>query len=193
MSRDIGMSRDIRMSRDLDFLPVDSPDARDYFFCLETAQRFARRNREEMLRRIETFLRREAEDAFESVHNFIDPMDRIIRKGATPARRGERVIIPFNMRDGIALCVGKGNRDFNFSAPHGAGRILSRSQAKRSLSLEDFRREMRGIYTTTAVRETLDEAPGAYKDMRTILDNIGGTVEVEDFIKPVYNFKAAGD
>jgi len=180
--------------RDLEFMPVDSADARDYFYALGVAQRFASENRREMMRRLAGFLRREPVEVFESVHNFIGD-DGIIRKGATPARLGEKVIIPFTMADGIAVCVGKGSAKFNNSAPHGAGRILSRTQARKTLSVQDFTARMKkaGVYTTTATRETLDEAPAAYKTKDVILANIAETVEVVEFIKPVYNFKAGAD
>jgi RNA-splicing ligase RtcB len=180
--------------RELEFMPVESADARDYFYALGVAQRFASANRREMVRRLSAFLRREPIDIIESVHNFIGD-DDIVRKGATPARRGERVIIPFNMADGIAVCVGKGSARYNNSAPHGAGRILSRTQAKKNLSLQDFTTMMKkeGVYTTTATRDTLDEAPGAYKPKEVILANIAETVEIIEFIKPVYNFKAGND
>lgn len=180
--------------RDLEFMPVDSADARDYLWALGVAGRFASENRREMMRRLSAFLRREPIDFIESVHNFIGD-DGIIRKGATPARRGERVIIPFNMADGIAVCVGRGSEQYNFSAPHGAGRILSRTQARKCLSVDDFTSRMKkaGVYTTTATKETIDEAPGAYKPKDVILKNIAETVEVIEFIKPVYNFKAGGD
>jgi len=180
--------------RDLEFMQVDSAAARDYLHALGVAQRFAATNRREMLRRLSVFLRSEPIETIESVHNFIGD-DNIIRKGATPARLGERVILPFNMADGIAVCVGKGSEKFNYSAPHGAGRIMSRSQAKKTLSLPDFTARMKkaGVYTTTATRATLDEAPGAYKTKGTILANIAETVDVVEFIKPVYNFKAGGD
>jgi RNA-splicing ligase RtcB len=179
---------------DLSFLRVDSPDGQNYFQDLQAAQRFASSNREEMLNRIISFIGETPTDIIESVHNFIGD-DNVIRKGATPARKGEKVIIPFNMRDGLALCVGKGNAQYNNSAPHGAGRIMSRAQAKKQLSVSDFRKEMSsaGIFTTTATARTLDEAPGAYKDKEIILENIKDTVEIIDMVKPVYNFKAEGD
>ncbi len=177
--------------KDLEFLPEDSSECQDYLRDLFTAQRFAAANREEMLRRIISFIGKDPEEIIESVHNFIGT-DNIIRKGATPAHKGQKVIIPFNMRDGIAICEGKGSEKYNYSAPHGAGRILSRVQAKKQLSADDFRQQMinAGIYTSTASKDTLDEAPGAYKDMKLILDNIKETVEVIEMIKPVYNFKA---
>ena len=119
----------------------------------------------------------------------------MIRKGATPAHEGQRVIIPFNMRDGLALCVGKGNKKYNYSAPHGAGRILSRSKAKAVLDVEYFQEDMKqaGVYTTTANAGTLDKSPDAYKDMAVILENIKETVDVIEMVKPVYNSKAGGE
>lgn len=188
-------SAGVAARKDLEYLEAGSADANDYLFCLYTAQRFAAANRREMMARISSFIRMEPSGTIESIHNYIDPADRIIRKGATPARKGQLLLIPFNMRDGIALCVGKGSAEFNFSAPHGAGRVLSRKGAKRVLSLDEFRSQMKGagIYTTTVNSGTLDEAPAAYKSPETIIENIRGTVDVLDFIKPVYNFKAADD
>jgi RNA-splicing ligase RtcB len=109
------------------------------------------------------------------------------------AHEGERLIIPFNMRDGVAICKGKGNSKWNYSAPHGAGRILSRRKAKETLLLDDFTKEMKGIYTTTATQDTIDESPMVYKDYHTIVEAIEDTVEIEFMMKPVYNFKAGGD
>lgn len=114
----------------------------------------------------------------------------ILRKGSVSARKGEKLLIPINMKDGSLVCVGKGNEEWNFSAPHGAGRIMSRGEAFRTLSVEEFRKQMEGIYTTTANSRTLDESPMAYKDMRDIVDNITPTAEIIKIIKPVYNFKA---
>jgi tRNA-splicing ligase RtcB (3'-phosphate/5'-hydroxy nucleic acid ligase) len=181
--------------KDLEFLPMDTPEAQDYLHDLGVAQEFARDSRMVMLYRLSRFLSSGGPtDIIESVHNFIGD-DGIIRKGATPAREGEQVIIPFNMRDGIALCAGKGSAKYNNSAPHGAGRILSRSQAKKTLNTGEFVAQMSsaGVYTTTATENTLDEAPGAYKPMDIILENIKETVDVVEMIKPVYNFKAGGD
>ena len=114
----------------------------------------------------------------------------ILRKGAVSAKNGERLLIPINMRDGCLICIGKGNPDWNYSAPHGAGRLMSRAQAKDSLNLNEFKREMEGVYSTSVCRATLDEAPMAYKDMDEILANIKPTATVEKIIKPIYNFKA---
>ena len=129
-------------------------------------------------------------DEFETVHNYIDFRDNIIRKGSIAAYEGEKVIIPINMRDGSILGIGKGNEEWNYSAPHGAGRIKSRSDAKESFKLDDFKKSMEGIYTTSVNESTLDESPFAYKPLEDILKNLDETVEVIDIIKPIYNFKA---
>ena len=129
-------------------------------------------------------------DSFETVHNYISFEDNIVRKGAISAKKGERVIIPINMRDGSIIAVGKGNKDWNNSAPHGAGRLMSRRKAKETFKLEEFKESMKDIYSTSVVEETIDEAPFAYKPMQEIIDNIKDTVEIERIIKPIYNFKA---
>ena len=176
--------------KNLEFLPVDSPEGMDYLHDLAVAQRFASTSRKKMAEMILDDLNIDALNQFESVHNFIGD-DNVIRKGATSAHKGEMVIIPFNMRDGLALCVGKGSQKYNNSAPHGAGRIISRKKAKETISLADFKESMAGIASTTVCAATLDEAPQAYKDMAVILENIEETVEVMAMVKPVYNFKAA--
>lgn len=127
---------------------------------------------------------------FQTVHNYIGSKDRIVRKGAVSAYEGERLIIPLNMRDGSVLCVGKGNADWNYSAPHGAGRILGRKEAKRKLNLNVFKKSMAGIYSSSISNFTLDEAPMAYKPAEEILAAIGATVDIEAELKPIYNFKA---
>lgn len=131
-------------------------------------------------------------DRFDSIHNFIDIDNMILRKGATSAQEGERLIIPINMRDGSIIATGKGNPDWNFSGPHGAGRIMSRSKAKENLKLEDFQETMKqaGIWTSSVSENTLDEAPMVYKPMEEIISNINDTVEINEIIKPLYNFKA---
>lgn len=128
---------------------------------------------------------------FETIHNYISFEDNIVRKGAISARKGERVLIPMNMKDGCIIAVGKGNDDWNQSAPHGAGRIMSRMRAKEELDLEDYKASMKGIYSTSVNSQTLDEAPIVYKPMDEIINNIGDTVEIEKIIKPIYNFKAS--
>jgi RNA-splicing ligase RtcB len=162
----------------------------DYLHDVEICQRFARRNRELMA---EILLKRtglSARDAFHTVHNYIDTDERILRKGAIAAHKGERVLIPINMRDGSVLAVGKGNPDWNFSAPHGAGRVLSRTAAKSQLDLEEYKREMSSVYTTSVNEATLDEAPMAYKRLEDIIDVIRESVDVIEVLKPIYNFKA---
>ena len=162
----------------------------DYLHDMAICQRFALRNRELMAEIIIGRLGLLAQDAFHTTHNYIDHESNIVRKGAISARLGERLLIPINMRDGCILGTGKGNDDWNQSAPHGAGRIMSRTAALDQLSLEEFERQMQGIYTTTVSKKTLDEAPMAYKGMDAILGHIDPTVEVNDILKPIYNFKA---
>ncbi|MCL2888976.1 MAG: RtcB family protein, partial [Eggerthellaceae bacterium] len=130
-------------------------------------------------------------EQFTTTHNYIDLDTMILRKGAISAQKGERVLIPMNMRDGSLVCVGKGNEEWNFSAPHGAGRIMSRTLAKQSITLTQFEQSMKGIFTSTVNRSTLDEAPEAYKPMSEIVADMGETVEILKTIKPLYNFKAA--
>ena len=127
---------------------------------------------------------------FETIHNYISFEDNIVRKGAISAKEGEKVLIPINMRDGSIIAIGKGNVDWNNSAPHGAGRLMSRSQAKRTFQLDEFIKSMQGIYTTSISESTIDEAPFVYKPIQEILDNIKDTVDVIKIIKPIYNFKA---
>ena len=126
-----------------------------------------------------------------TIHNYIDTEEMILRKGAIAAHAGEKVLIPINMRDGSVLAVGKGNAEWNYSAPHGAGRLMSRARAKESLSLEEYKKEMAGIYTTSVNERTLDEAPMAYKALEDIIDVIRESVDVIGIMKPIYNFKAS--
>ena len=177
--------------KNLEYLFTESDEGKAYLRATYFAQKYAKENRKKMIELISQFLNAEIEETVESVHNFIGE-DGIIRKGATSAGLNERLIIPFNMRDGFAFCVGKGNDDYNQSAPHGAGRIMSRSKAFNELSLKDFQKEMKsaGIFTTTATKNTLDEAPSAYKNKNLILKHIKPTADVKDFVKPIYNFKA---
>ena len=127
---------------------------------------------------------------FKTIHNYISFEDNIVRKGAISAKKGEKVLIPINMRDGSIIAVGKGNEDWNNSAPHGARRIMSRHKAKEILKLEEFKESMKDVYSTSVSEETIDEAPFAYKPMLEIMDNVKDTVEIEKIIKPIYNFKA---
>lgn len=130
-------------------------------------------------------------DAFHTVHNYIDVKHKILRKGAISCQKEEQVIIPINMRDGSLICIGKGNKDYNYSGPHGAGRLLSRKDAKETLTLEEFKKSMEGIYTTSVCQNTLDESPAAYKSIDDIVDMIEDTAEIIDILKPVYNFKSS--
>ena len=134
-----------------------------------------------------------AVEDFHTIHNYIDLEEKILRKGAIAAHKGEKVLIPINMRDGSVLAVGKGNPEWNYSAPHGAGRIMSRTKAKESLDMTSYQNEMKGIYTTSVNENTLDEAPMAYKSLEDIIDVIRESVEILDIMKPVYNFKASND
>ena len=162
----------------------------DYLHDVEICQRFARQNRELMAKILLERSGLTALDAFHTVHNYIDTEEMILRKGAIAAHKGELVLIPINMRDGSVLAVGKGNPEWNFSAPHGAGRILSRTAAREQLDVEEYRREMAGIYSTSVNEATLDEAPMAYKSLSDIIDVIAESVDVIEVLKPIYNFKA---
>ena len=161
-----------------------------YLHDMKICQQFALRNREVMAEIIIKRLGLEVQDMFHTTHNYIDHESNIVRKGAISARDGEKLLIPINMRDGCIFGTGKGNDDWNQSAPHGAGRLMSRTQAFRELSMEEFQEQMKGIYTTSVTRKTLDESPMAYKGMDAILKHIGPTVDVVDIFKPLYNFKA---
>lgn len=130
-------------------------------------------------------------EAFHTIHNYIDTDEMILRKGAIAAHSGEKVLIPINMRDGSVLAVGKGNPEWNYSAPHGAGRLMSRTKAKANLSMDEYRETMKGIYTTSINENTLDEAPMAYKCLEDIIDVIRESVDIIDVMKPIYNFKAS--
>ena len=162
----------------------------DYLHDMEIVQYFAERNRQAMMDEVVKGMGVHVVDSFTTIHNYIDTAAMILRKGSVSAAEGERLIIPINMRDGSLICTGKGNEDWNCSAPHGAGRLMSRSEAKASFTVSQFKKEMEGIYSTTVNRSTLDEAPMAYKSMEDIVSNIGDTVTVEKVIKPIYNFKA---
>lgn len=161
-----------------------------YLDDMRICQQFALRNRETMARLLVQGLGLAVQDMFHTTHNYIDHESNIVRKGAISARMGERLLIPINMRDGCIYGTGKGNDDWNQSAPHGAGRIMSRSEAFRRLSLHEFEKQMGGIYSTSVSALTLDESPMAYKGMDAILSRITPSVEVHDIYKPVYNFKA---
>ena len=156
-------------------------------------QRFAALNRQAMMDEIIKGMKLHVEEQFTTIHNYIDMDSMILRKGSVSAKDGERLLIPINMRDGSLLCTGKGNEDWNFSAPHGAGRLMSRAQAKQSFTVSKFKKQMDGIYTTSVGKATLDECPMAYKGMQDILDNIAPTASVKNIIRHIYNFKAGDE
>jgi RNA-splicing ligase RtcB len=162
-----------------------------YLHDMRIAQEFAELNRKAMMDVILKGMGLHAVEQFTTIHNYIDLRHGILRKGAVSAQEGERLLIPINMRDGSLICIGKGNPDWNCSAPHGAGRLMSRKEALHRLNLDEYRREMAGIYTTCVDRTTLDEAPMAYKGMDEIISHIGPTVDIAERITPVYNFKAS--
>lgn len=176
---------------------VEGENFSNYIHDMRITQKFAALNRKTILSIIVSHMGWSVENSFDTIHNYIDidetpdSSEMILRKGAVAAYEDQKLIIPMNMRDGSLICIGKGNPDWNYSAPHGAGRILSRTQAKKNLSMVEFIESMRGIYTTTVSEDTLDESAMAYKPMQQIIDNIGDTVEIEKIIKPIYNFKAA--
>ena len=166
----------------------------DYINDMRIMQHFAMLNRKAMINTISIGLhlkKEEIVEQFTTIHNYIDTENMILRKGAVSAQKGEKLLIPINMRDGSLICTGKGNPDWNFSAPHGAGRRMSRAKAKENISLEAYQKAMRGIYTTCVNKSTLDESPMAYKPSKEIIENIKDSCDVVDTIKPVYNFKAS--
>jgi len=169
----------------------------DYIHDMAITQRYAELNRKAIVREIVKQMKFKVEDSFTTIHNYIETSPsqgldtRILRKGAISAKAGERVLIPINMRDGSLICIGRGNPDWNYSAPHGAGRRMSRSAAKGSITLSQFKESMEGIYSSTLNKSTIDEAPFAYKPMDEITANIADTAEIIQIIKPLYNFKAA--
>lgn len=163
----------------------------DYLHDIEICQEFARINREKIAEILLARVGISAGESFHTTHNYIDTERMILRKGAIAAYSGEKVLIPVNMRDGSILAMGKSNPDWNYSAPHGAGRLMSRSIAKESLTLRDYQESMRGIYTTSVNESTLDEAPMAYKSLDDIVNAISETVSIIEVLKPVYNFKAS--
>lgn len=161
-----------------------------YLHDVEICQEFALLNREKMAEIILKECGLTGTDGFHTIHNYIDTKEMILRKGSIAAHKGEKVLIPINMRDGSVLAVGKGNPEWNYSAPHGAGRIMSRSKAKSTLSMEEYKETMKGIYTTSVTTATIDEAPMAYKSLEDIIDVIRDSVDIIEIMKPIYNFKS---
>lgn len=163
----------------------------DYLHDVEICQQFARRNRELIAEILLSRSGLNGGEAFHTIHNYIDTQEMILRKGAIAAHKGEKVLIPINMRDGSVLAIGRGNPDWNYSAPHGAGRLLSRAAARQTLDMDAYAEAMKGIYTTSVNASTIDEAPMAYKSLEDIIDVIRDSVDVIDIMKPIYNFKAS--
>jgi len=161
-----------------------------YLHDMKICQEYAVKNRKQIAKIILGSMNLQAQDSFETIHNYIDHDSNIVRKGAVSAQKGEKLLIPINMRDGCIIAVGKGNPDWNYSAPHGAGRIMSRTQAKKRVRFSDYKKSMEGIYTTSVNKRTLDESPMVYKPLEEIVDNIKDTAEVIKIIRPIYNFKA---
>lgn len=162
----------------------------DYLHDMRIVQRFAQLNREAMMDEMIRGMKLKVTESFTTIHNYIDTEAMILRKGAVSAKAGEQILIPINMRDGSLLCTGKGNSDWNESAPHGAGRLMSRTAAKSSFTVSEFKKQMAGIYTTSVNKETLDECPMAYKGMDDIVKNITETAKINKILKPIFNFKA---
>ena len=167
----------------------------NYIHDMKITQEYAYWNRKTIIDTIVKAMKWHVIEDFQTIHNYIDTKNMILRKGSVSAETGEKLIIPINMRDGSLICIGKGNEDWNKSAPHGAGRLMSRSQAKESFTVSEFKKTMdeAKIYTTSVSKDTLDECPMTYKPMQEIIDNIKPTVDIIDIIKPIYNFKAGGD
>lgn len=163
----------------------------DYLHDVDICQKYAEKNREKMAEIILERTGMVAVSAFQTIHNYVDVSEMILRKGSVSAKQGEKLLIPINMRDGSLICIGRGNEDWNFSAPHGAGRLMSRAAAFERLTMEEYQREMQGIYSTCVNTATLDESPMAYKSMDEIVEHIQPTAEIVMRIKPVYNFKAS--
>ena len=162
----------------------------DYLHDMKIAQDYASLNRKAIAFDIAKGMKLDVEDQIETMHNYIDTEEMFLRKGAVSAKAGERLLIPMNMRDGSLLCVGKGNPEWNYSAPHGAGRLMSRSESQQSFTLSQFKKEMKGVFSSSVRKDTLDESPMAYKPMEEILSHISPTVKVIEQIRPIYNFKA---
>lgn len=185
----VGGRKQTEIPYELAYLTGEEKD--DYLYDMAFMQRFAELNRRIIKEVILDGLKLHEVDSFTTIHNYIDTDNMILRKGAVSANEGERLLIPMNMRDGSLICTGLGNEDWNCSAPHGAGRRFSRTEAENSFTVSEFKKQMEGIYTTSVSKDTLDECPMAYKPMDEILGNISDTVCVERIIRPIYNFKAS--
>lgn len=176
------------IAKDLAYL--EGADFDQYIYDMKLVQAHASANRRAIATSILTAMGLHEMGGFETIHNYIDTDHMVLRKGAVSARKGETLLIPMNMRDGSLICKGKGNTDWNKSAPHGAGRLFSRSKAKETITLSDFKTSMKGIFTTSVNEWTIDESPFAYKPMESIVTNIKDSVDIVKTLKPIYNFKA---
>lgn len=198
-----GRKKDIQKELELAFANIKKPaadkdlahltgnDFKNYIHDMEIVQEYASLNRKTIAEIICKKAGLQIRSSIETIHNYIDTKNMILRKGAVSAQKGQLLLIPMNMRDGSLICMGKGNEDWNCSAPHGAGRLMSRSKAKQNIALEEYEDSMKDIYTTSVSYSTLDEAPQAYKPMEEIMECIQDTVNIIDIIKPIYNFKAS--
>lgn len=191
LAEDTLLSRENPEFVSLDLAYVEGENLEYYLHDVEIAQQFAQLNRKAMMSTIVEEMGFHVIEQFTTVHNYIDVGNMILRKGSVSAQAGEKLLIPINMRDGSLICTGKGNEDWNYSAPHGSGRLYSRSDAKEMFTVEEFLTQMKGIYSTSIKRSTLDESPMAYKSIDDIVNNIEPTVEINEVIRPVYNFKAS--
>ena len=173
-----------------EFAFLEGDEFENYLHDMNIVQKFAELNRQAIADDIIKNLKFTEIESFSTIHNYIDVENKILRKGAISAQEGEKIIVPLNMRDGCLICVGKGNEEWNCSAPHGAGRAYNRSNTTNSFTLSQYKKEMKGIYSTSISRETLDECPMAYKNSQTIIDLIEPTAKIVETLKPVYNYKA---
>lgn len=181
-------TKDIKINKELAY--VEEINFHNYINDMKITQEFSSLNRKTIIDIIVEKMNFDVVESFETIHNYIDIENMILRKGSISARLGEKVIIPINMADGSLICIGKGNEDWNYSAPHGAGRLMSRGKAKELVTIDEFQERMKGIWSTSVTPNTIDESPMAYKNIEEIMANIEDTVEIVDIIKPLYNFKA---
>ncbi len=199
-SKENQIEREIKKLKGTKFTPIPKHFAyaegelfNQYIHDMKIIQQFALVSRMAMMDEIIKGMKLNVTEQFSTIHNYIDTDNMILRKGAVSAQKGEKLIIPINMRDGSLVCIGKGNENWNFSAPHGAGRLMSRREAKETFTVSEFKKQMKSVYTTSVNQNTLDECPMAYKNIQSILDNINDTVDVLSIVKPIYNFKAGND
>lgn len=162
-----------------------------YIHDMKIMNDFAKANRQKMADIIISKMNWNVIESFSTIHNYVDTEYMILRKGSVSARKDEKLIIPINMRDGSLICIGKGNNEWNQSAPHGAGRLMSRGEAREQIDMEEYRASMKDIWSTSVCEATIDESPMAYKPMESIIENVKDTVDILSVIKPVYNFKAS--